>query len=110
MFPSLRSCVARSHQPLIRFIGRRQWPSTTEAPHPHPAASAEFREHFADFLKKQLGRSSSSASRQEDAGDATAFNYFWEAPSKFWNPRVRELEESEMEAIMTGGASSYSRK
>lgn len=25
---------------------------------------------------------------------------FWQAPPRFWKPRVRELEEDEMEAIM----------
>lgn len=28
------------------------------------------------------------------------FKYSWEAPLCFWNPRVRELEDLEMEAIM----------
>ena len=31
MFPSLRLSTARSHQPLIRFIGKRQWPSGKHA-------------------------------------------------------------------------------
>ncbi|KAL9712409.1 hypothetical protein Ac2012v2_003647 [Leucoagaricus gongylophorus] len=105
MFPSLRLSTARSHQPLIRFIGKRQWPSATEVPHPHPAASPEFREHFADFLKKQLDQASDPICRQR----GMTFRYSWEAPLCFWNPRVRELQDLEMEAIMTGGASSYGR-
>lgn len=28
------------------------------------------------------------------------YSHFWEAPSRYWKPRVRELEEWEMEAIM----------
>jgi len=37
----------------------------------------------------------------------TIYTEFWQAPPRFWKPRVRELEEEEMEAIMSGGASSY---
>lgn len=29
---------------------------------------------------------------------------FWQAPPRFWKPRVRELEEDEMEAIMVSPA------
>jgi small subunit ribosomal protein YMR-31 len=116
MIPSLRSCAARSHQPLIRFVGKRQWPSgkrliplhepflipfpATEPPHPHPAASAEIREQFADFLKKRLGRSSDSATRHGANASTVIYNNFWEAPIKFWKPRVRELDDWEMESIM----------
>ncbi|KAF9446727.1 hypothetical protein P691DRAFT_672925 [Macrolepiota fuliginosa MF-IS2] len=104
MFPSLRAFAARSHQPLIRFIGRRQWPSGTEAPHPHPAAPVELREHFTDFVKN---RQSLNTTVSEAKADGTSYAHFWEAPSKYWKPRGRELDESEMEAIMSGGASSY---
>jgi len=70
--------------------------SATEVPHPHPAASPEFREHFADFLKKQLDQASDPICRQR----GMTFRYSWEAPLCFWNPRVRELQDLEMEAIM----------
>jgi len=71
----------------------------TGAPHPHPAASPESREHFADFLTKQLNQAPDSTAHHRNT-TGMAFRYFWEAPPRFWNPRVRELEDSEMEAIM----------
>jgi len=71
----------------------------TEAPHPHPAASPEIREHFADFLTKQSSQPLGSTIHHRDTA-GMVFRNFWEAPSHFWNPRVRELEDSEMEAIM----------
>ncbi|KXN84192.1 hypothetical protein AN958_12845 [Leucoagaricus sp. SymC.cos] len=101
MIPSLRSCATRFHQPSIRFIGKRQWPSAVEAPQPHPAASAEFREHFADFLKRRLRQTPSGTSERAALPDsATVYSNFWEAPSKYWNPRVRELDDWEMNSIM----------
>ncbi|KAF9003417.1 hypothetical protein BDQ17DRAFT_1425373 [Cyathus striatus] len=104
MHPSLRV----SHQPLIRFIGKRVWSSTPEAPHAHPAAPAELREHFGEFLKKIQSSSPSSSQTTGPSSEGTkaVYNDFWEAPSRFWRPRVRELEDTEMEAIMSGGASA----
>ncbi|KAF7776402.1 hypothetical protein Agabi119p4_4795 [Agaricus bisporus var. burnettii] len=92
------------HQPLIRFIGRRKWPSTAGPPHPHPAASPEFRNHFAQFLKKR-----ETVPERETVSASSPHSQFWEAPSRFWKPRVRQLEDAEMDAIMSGGASSYGR-
>ncbi|KAF8974572.1 hypothetical protein BDZ97DRAFT_1911744 [Flammula alnicola] len=113
MHPSLRSCSARARTPLIKFLGKRTYPSTPDAPHPHPAAPAEFKARFAQFLAKMNSSvssesaaklSSDSSSQQPSTG---VYSEFWEAPPRFWKPRVRQLEEDEMDAIMSGGASSY---
>ncbi|TFK43132.1 hypothetical protein BDQ12DRAFT_674456 [Crucibulum laeve] len=109
MYPTLRLCSSRVHQPLIKFLGKRSWPSTAEAPQAHPAAPAELKNHFADFVKKLEGsaESSSSKSSSKSPSEAAVFQDFWEAPSRFWKPRVRELEDAEVDAIMSGGASSF---
>jgi small subunit ribosomal protein YMR-31 len=51
----------------------------------------------------------SSGTSETAANDLTptVFNEFWEAPSRFWKPKGRQLEEDEMNAIMSGGASAY---
>ncbi|KDR83343.1 hypothetical protein GALMADRAFT_54485 [Galerina marginata CBS 339.88] len=100
MHPSLRCCSARAHTPLIKFLGKRSYPNTPEARHPHPAAPSELKQHFSEFLAKMKS--------SESETDATAvYSQFWEAPPRFWKPKVRQLEEDEMNAIMSGGASSY---
>ena len=77
-----------------------------EAPHAHPAAPAEYKKNFSDFLKKFNSSSSASASgskspsskaRKEDTG---AFEEFWQAPTRIWNPRVRNVSEEEMDAVL----------
>ncbi|KAF4619161.1 hypothetical protein D9613_005588 [Agrocybe pediades] len=104
MHPSM--CLSRT--PLIRFLGKRTWPSTPEAPHPHPAAPSEFKQRFPQFLEARNNSTSSpakSSSKSEETGNI--YNEFWEAPARFWKPRVRYIDEKEMDAIMSGGASSY---
>ncbi|KAJ7283138.1 hypothetical protein C8J57DRAFT_1291348 [Mycena rebaudengoi] len=97
MHASLR--VLRAHQPLIKFTGKRAWPSSTP-PHAHPAAPPEFRKRFSDAAAAGTAKGSAPS-------PGGAVSEFWEAPERFWRPRVRELEESEIEAILSGGASSY---
>ncbi|KAJ7594817.1 hypothetical protein C8J56DRAFT_1161356 [Mycena floridula] len=90
MRPTLR--VFR-HSPLIKFIGKRSWPSAPEAPHGHPAAPPEYRNPFK-------GVKSSSKSLKSGT-----FSEFWDAPPRFWQPKTRWLEDAEIEAISSGGAS-----
>ncbi|KAF8901700.1 hypothetical protein CPB84DRAFT_1679469 [Gymnopilus junonius] len=106
MHPSLRCCSARVHTPLIKFLGKRSYPSTPDAPHPHPAAPAELKQRFSEFLAKMNASSSSESAAKASSGPAV-YSEFWEAPPKFWNYKTRHIEEAEIEAIMTGGASSY---
>ncbi|KAJ7050479.1 hypothetical protein C8F01DRAFT_1377562 [Mycena amicta] len=80
-----------THQPLIKFLGKRSWPSTPTAPSGHPAAPPEFQKSF-------------SASPAKTGG---ALSEFWEAPVRFWRPRNRDLEEAEIDAILSGGASLH---
>ncbi|THH08032.1 hypothetical protein EW145_g2986 [Phellinidium pouzarii] len=106
MHPSLRVCSARVHTPLIHFIGKRQWPAKPEPPHAHPAGPAEYKAHFSDFLKKfQYSRSQSVAPKKAEDDGHDVYQEFWQAPVRLWNPRVRELSEEEMEAVLSGGAS-----
>jgi len=50
MNPSVR--LAAAHRPLIRFLGKRSWPSTSNVQHAHPAAPEELKKSFGEFLKK----------------------------------------------------------
>lgn len=47
--------------------------------------------------------SAKSSPRKGGKESAGAFNEFWEAPDRFWRYRVRELEESEIDAISVSG-------
>jgi len=93
---------ARGHNPLIRFLGKRTWPSGPESPHPHPAAPTEIQKRFAEFTKSSAW--SSSADSQNTSKNI--HSEFWDAPTRFWRPKVRELEDAEIDVIMSGGAAT----
>jgi len=107
MHPSLR--VLNARKPLINFIGKRSWPSKVGRQNPHPAAPSEFQKSFSDFVKKfeASSLSSSPGTRGKKGGSKEAFGEFWEAPARFWKPRLRELEDGEIDAISSGGASLH---
>lgn len=120
MHPSVRALNA--HKPLINFIGKRSWPSSKhygsspfilihkliifgaaepETQHAHPAAPLELQKSFSEFLKK-FEASSSSPSSLSNGGEksgSNVFGEFWEAPVRFWQPRIREIDLAETEAI-----------
>jgi len=102
MHPSFRV----AHKPLISFIGKRLWPPGPQPQRPHPAAPAQLKEAFSDFLEKYKNFSlpSTSSSNGQSSGRPT-FNEFWEAPEYLWRPKVRKLEDSEIDAVSSGGAS-----
>ncbi|KAH7912472.1 hypothetical protein BJ138DRAFT_1004366 [Hygrophoropsis aurantiaca] len=90
MFPTLRASSA--HRPLIHFIGKRIWPSSATVSHPHPAAPPEFQKAFSS-AGTPSSQTSSSSSKE-------IFQDFWEAPTRFWSPRHKQLEEVEIDAIL----------
>ncbi|OJT07503.1 hypothetical protein TRAPUB_1640 [Trametes pubescens] len=98
MLPSLR--LANAHKPLIRFLGRRQWPAKPEEQHPHPFAPSELKEHFADFVKKfQSAPSSTNAaasSASKSGTEGAVYQDFWQAPPRLWK---RELRDWEIELV-----------
>jgi small subunit ribosomal protein YMR-31 len=107
MHTSLR--VLNARKPLIHFIGKRSWPSEAGSQSPHPAAPSELQKSFSDFVKKFEASSSLSSHSGEGkkGGSKAAFGEFWEAPARFWRPRIRELEDAEIDAISSGGASLH---
>jgi small subunit ribosomal protein YMR-31 len=71
--------------------------------HPHPAAPSELQKTFSDFLKKFDASPSSLSNgggKAGERGSKETFREFWEAPTRFWRPRVRELEDGEIDAIL----------
>ncbi|KAI1788931.1 hypothetical protein LXA43DRAFT_893773 [Ganoderma leucocontextum] len=108
MHPSLR--VANARQPLIRFLGKRQWPTKPEEQHPHPFAPPELKQHFSDFLKKfqstpaVASSVSASASSANKASGGQVFEEFWQAPARLWK---HDLEEWEIELVQSGGATRH---
>jgi len=92
-----------ARKPLINFIGKRSWPSKSQLQQPHPAAPPELQRAFSDFLKK-FEASSTPSKKMSGGGSKETFGEFWEAPAKFWSPRVRDLEECEIDAVLSGGA------
>ena len=65
--------------------------SATEPPHPHPFAPKEYAKAFSQEA------SGASSTPKSSKGGAVA--EFWEAPERFWRPRIRELQDWEIEAI-----------
>jgi len=98
-------------QPFSQLTFSHILPCVTaaESQHPHPAAPSELKKSFSEFVKKFEASSSSSLLDSEVKGGRSkeAFTEFWEAPARFWKPTIRELEEREIEAILSGGASSH---
>ncbi|TEB29581.1 hypothetical protein FA13DRAFT_1734793, partial [Coprinellus micaceus] len=103
----MRSTVARFatqfRTPSIRFLGKRHLPSEPDVPHPHPQAPPDYQRVFTNHAS-----SSNPTAAESQASESTVQTYtnFWEAPSRHWAYRARVPDEAEMEAIMTGGASS----
>ncbi|KAF7984836.1 hypothetical protein HWV62_10779 [Athelia sp. TMB] len=93
--------------PSIRVLNAGAHPEQ----HAHPAAPEELKKAFGDFLKKfeasGSGAKDASTSSKKSESGKEVFGEFWEAPSRFWRPKVRELEEAEMDAISSGGASLH---
>ena len=113
MHPTTR--LAAVHRPLIRFLGKRSWPSSTCGPglsaahwtdgsiapdvqHAHPAAPEELKRSFGEFLKKFQ-----SPARTNGGGSnsgAHVYQQYWEAPSRYWNNRVKKISEEEIDAVL----------
>ncbi|KAG2139762.1 hypothetical protein DEU56DRAFT_800117 [Suillus clintonianus] len=91
MHPSVR---VLAHKPLISFVGKRVWPATAGPSHPHPAAPPEWQKSFSE-----------KADPSQATQDHPVFLEFWEAPARFSKPYSRYLEQAEIDAILSGGAS-----
>ncbi|ETW84607.1 hypothetical protein HETIRDRAFT_124128 [Heterobasidion irregulare TC 32-1] len=104
MHTSARLLSEHVRKPLISFVGKRKWPATPNPQRPHPAAPAQYQASFSEFLKKY----ESSANETSHSGNAKlVYGEFWEAPSWVWQPRIRKIEDSEIDAILSGGASVF---
>ncbi|TFL05898.1 hypothetical protein BDV98DRAFT_239621 [Pterulicium gracile] len=94
--------------PLIKFIGKRTWPSGSEAPNSHPAAPADLQKRFKELFSssstssKPQPSTTKSSSKQSQSGSSISF---WDAPTRLTRPRA--YADGEMNAITSGGASSY---
>jgi len=95
--PSFPVLSARAHKPLISFIGKRIWPSSLTPAHPHPAAPPECRKTFS-------GNPQQTPNTAETT-EQPSFRDFWDAPARIWRPKHHELQELEIDAIQSGGAS-----
>ncbi|QRV72312.1 hypothetical protein RhiJN_00326 [Ceratobasidium sp. AG-Ba] len=94
---------ARVHTPLIHFIGKRTLPKEPHVPQPHPAAPQELRTTFEEF-RRRFKSYSAPAPRKNKNDDVMTYNAPWEAPKRFWRSRL-VITDSEMDAVMSGGAS-----
>jgi len=103
MNPSVR--LAAAHRPLIRFLGKRSWPSTSNVQHAHPAAPEELKKSFGEFLKKFQSPTRMNSDRS--GSGAHVYREYWEAPSKYWNSRVKTISEEEIDAVLSGGATLH---
>jgi small subunit ribosomal protein YMR-31 len=68
--------------------------------HAHPAAPAELKRSFTDFLKKF--QTSARANGSGSSSGAPIYQEYWEAPSKYWNSRVKTISEEEIDAVLVG--------
>ncbi|KAJ9121185.1 hypothetical protein QFC24_004859 [Naganishia onofrii] len=124
--------AAHARQPMIHFLGKRSnADKTPHAPRPHPQAPKEIAESFQSFLAKlqsssggasspssnpknqslessSQGKVGASSGKEAPKGSGKPVDYevFYEAPSRLW--KTKPLEEFEMEAIMSGGATNAS--
>ncbi|KAG6845841.1 hypothetical protein H0H87_002532 [Tephrocybe sp. NHM501043] len=101
MHPSLRVLSSRAHQPLIKFLGKRTYPTTPSPPQAHPAAPAELKSRFSEFIKK-IEASGEKASTT--LASNSVLSEFWQAPERLWR---QDIEEAEIDAILSGGASLH---
>ncbi|KAG1715686.1 hypothetical protein ID866_1490 [Astraeus odoratus] len=99
MHASVRLLSERAHRPLISFVGKRVWPASPAPSHPHPAAPPEYRQVFSSPAQAVPSPTKSPGSNKP------VFQHYWEAPPRLWHPRYRNLEDGEIDAILTGGAS-----
>jgi small subunit ribosomal protein YMR-31 len=67
---------------------------------PHPAAPAQLKEKFSDFLEKYNSLSPSSGKKSQQNPRQRVFNDFWEAPGYLWRPRNSQLEDAEIDAVL----------
>ena len=67
---------------------------------PHPAAPAQLKENFSDFLEKYKSLSPSSGKKSQQNPRQRVFNDFWEAPGYLWRPRNSQLEDAEIDAVL----------
>ncbi|KAH9956791.1 hypothetical protein BC827DRAFT_1229300 [Russula dissimulans] len=73
---------------------------------PHPAAPEQFKEAFAGFLEKYKRTSSQQSNNSALKNPrGLTFDQFWEAPNHLWRPRIRHVEDTEIDAVLSGGAS-----
>ncbi|KAH6915464.1 hypothetical protein BKA70DRAFT_577379 [Coprinopsis sp. MPI-PUGE-AT-0042] len=100
--------LSQFRKPSIHFIGKRSHPSTKQAAHPHPYAPPEHQRVFsAEGSSSSPSASTSPASGgSKNVENVSTYTNFWEAPSRFWQPRSLQLQDREMDAIMSGGASA----
>ncbi|KAG7446066.1 uncharacterized protein BT62DRAFT_950059 [Guyanagaster necrorhizus] len=99
MHPSVR-LLSTARTPLIRFLGKRVWPSRPEAPHAHPYGPPELPASFRKPSQSAVAQTSSTKTLTTGG----AFTNFWEAPERFWK---HDLNDAEMAAIESGGASLW---
>ncbi|KAJ9116605.1 hypothetical protein QFC20_000538 [Naganishia adeliensis] len=129
MRPTTLLRATHVRQPMIHFLGKRS--NIEKAPHapkPHPQAPKDIAENFQSFLSKLQSSShgasspssnpknqslSSSAAGKVESSSSSGkkaapvdFEVFYEAPSRLW--KTKPLEEFEIEAIMSGGATNAS--
>ncbi|KAH8106339.1 hypothetical protein BXZ70DRAFT_1004600 [Cristinia sonorae] len=105
MLPTIARGSAAARTPLIRFIGKRQWPSRPEAPHPHPFAPPEIKQSFGEFVSKSkspVPQTQATAPPSKSKSGAQTYEEFWHAPERLWR---RNISKAEMDAIYSGGAS-----
>jgi small subunit ribosomal protein YMR-31 len=67
---------------------------------PHPAAPAQLKETFSKFLEKYNSPSPPSANNAQKNPRQRIFNDFWDAPGHVWRPRIRHLEDAEIDAVL----------
>ncbi|THH32157.1 hypothetical protein EUX98_g2028 [Antrodiella citrinella] len=106
MLPTLVRRSATARKPLIHFIGKRQWPAHTDAPHPHPYAPAEIKQAFGEFTSKSASSaapSQSAPSSSKSGSGVQAYEEFWYAPERLWRHTIDEVE---IDAILSGGATA----
>ena len=74
--------------------------SGPQSQRPHPAAPAQLKETFSKFLEKYNSPSPPSGKNPQKNPGQRIFNNFWDAPGHVWRPRISQLEDAEIEAVL----------
>lgn len=69
-------------------------------PNTHPAAPLELKQKSSEFVNEINSSKPQDSQTKGSTESISIYHDFWDAPLRFWKPKVRQLDDEEMDAIM----------